>query len=474
MKHKINSVITYLMPLCLMSSGFVNLILFYFGLHAYDDIRRSVSIVILSIFFVLSLTKLLFLYQDYQEERKKIITLCCIPALWILAFLVAMFKFGIQYEIVFTLGTFGIYCIPAFIFAISITIERTEVMFIKCFKWYALLIAPLMLFYIIRMIITPEFVYGLNNLGALPYLTIGYTLMHILVFCMLDLFLHKEENKWLKIVLVLILWTACIFSGAKGPLVCMLVFLVLFAIYLLFHKQKDKDVFWLSTAMTFILVFSVVIYSPPSSGLWRINLFINDLINKNIQSASMEEKYKALIFDLAQTTSPTKSIKKVLNETTGKPQVEPIAESDDTIQHEPNDTEGKQPISLLEVNWDRMFIFKMVITEGNNAPLTGLGPMGYTLKYGLYPHNIILELIADFGYLITAVFFIIILVLIIAIYKQGKHDKVVVVMLLFILSSIPKEMLSGTIYNSISLIFALGYACALLKNNWKKHVINKL
>lgn len=39
-----------------------------------------------------------------------------------------------------------------------------------------------------------------------------------------------------------------------------------------------------------------------------------------------------------------------------------------------------------------------------NVRLFGLGPLGYQLKYGTSPHNLILECAADFGYIITSLF----------------------------------------------------------------------
>lgn len=434
LKKKLNLIILMLMPMCLISSGFVNMVLFYLGLHAYDDIRKLVSIIILCIFFLLSLLKLLFLYQDYPAKRKKIIALCFIPVLWILAFAAALFQFGIKREILFTLGTFGIYCIPAFIFAISIAIERTEESFIKGFKWYAVIIAPLMAYFIIRFFITSGFVYKLNCLGDLVYLVIGYTLVPILIFCIIDLYLHKSDYYGLKIGLIILLWIACIFTGARGPLICMLVFLVLFTIYLLLQKEKNKTIFCLFAVMSVVLVLSFA-YPPPSSGTYRTNQLIKDLKHDKIRSGVMPEKDKELVSELAENASPAKGI-----------QVE-LKKTNKTVRP-----------------WDRMFLYKMAINEGNKAPLTGLGPMGYILKYGWYPHNVILELIADFGYLAAALFVLIILVLLFLLYKKGKHDKFAAYMLLFFIAWMPKEMLSGTIYNSVVLLFAIGYVCALPKS----------
>ncbi len=477
LKQKINSIITYLMPLSLMSSGYVNLVLFYFGLHAYDDIRRLVSVVILSIVFAFSLMKLLFLYHDYPERRRKIIALCCIPALWIIAFIVAMVRSGIQSQIAYTLGCFGIYCIPAFIFAISIAIERTEGLFIRCFKWYTLFIAPLMFFYIVRIIITPQFVYGLNNLGELDYLVIGYTLVPMLVFCILDLFLYKGKDNGLKLICIFLLWIACIFTGAKGPLLCLLAFLVLFMVLLFIRNQKDKIIFRLFAAMFSILLCFLFVYSPPSAGIYRTSIFINGLVPKVIQFTASSEEDKRLQSMLADN----KSIQEVFNETIEPSDVSSTI-SEQSIQNQPGNIgahgsaegNGNKPEQAIENEaqekpqrpiygngWERMFIYKLAIKEGNNNPLTGLGPMGFTLKYGMYPHNALLELVADFGYIITCVFVFAVSVLIVFLYVSGLKDVIIGCMLLYFLSCIPGEMLSGTVYSSIVVLFFLGYACAL-------------
>ncbi len=456
-----NAIITLLMPLCLISSGFINMILFYFGLHAFDDIRRLASIVILCVFWGISLLKLLFLYLDYTSERKKILLLCCIPALWIVVFIGAILQFGIQDKIIITLRNFGIYCIPAFIFAISIAIERTEQAFIKGFKWYAVIIAPLMIFYVVRIIITPEFVYEYSNLGALCYLNIGYVLAPIILFYILGLFLYRNNNL-LDIGIIILLWIALIFTGAKGPLLYLLMFILLFVLYLLVKKRKEKSVFGLLTAMVCILLFFFFVYSPPSAGVHRITNFNQNLKHKIVQFVATMDEEREQISTVIKEDSPATSIK----ENMAKAQEVPTsATSNNILTNEPEIIKEQPPALLYHNGWERMYLWKLAIAEGNNNPFTGLGPMGYTLKYEFYPHNIILELIADFGYLITTLFIIIVLVLISFLYRKSKNDRIIACMFLYIISCIPGVMLSGTVYNSTALLFALGYACALPTNN---------
>ncbi|MEN6461513.1 MAG: O-antigen ligase family protein [Syntrophomonas sp.] len=454
-KQKVSFMITLLMPLCLMSCGFTNMVFYYFGLQAYDDLRRLLLIGILSILFGFSLLKLLILYRDHPKERKKIFLLLLIPAMWIIVYIVAIHRFGIRYQIISNLKSFGIYCIPAFIYAISLAIERTEETFIKAYKWYALIITPLMIYYVMRIMACTSFVYRLNELGKnLNYLTLGYTIVTILVFCILDFYLHPE-SKWLQAIIIL-LWIACIFTGGKGPLICMLIFLMVFIAYLFVQKQ-NKRIFWLLSLMLSILLFFIFIYSPPSSGLYRVNYLIKDFQNHSFQSSNMAEDDKEIVFNLAQNASPSKSIKEILRE--NNESSENNDEQKETTLNEDN---------FVYVKWDRMFLYKMALFEGNNAPLTGLGPMGYTLKYGMYPHNILLEIVSDFGYLIAIPFALIILFLIFILYQRGKNDRIVACMLLYIFSLIPAAMVSGTVYYSEGLFFFLGYAFASIDKNYIK------
>ncbi len=448
MSKKINSIILCLMPLYLMSGGFINMVLFCFGLSAFDNSRRLISIALLIILFCLSLLKLLFLFQDYPQKRKKLVLLCFIPSLWLLIFFVAIYRFGIQHEIITTLIDFGIYCIPAFIIGISIAIERTEEIFIKNFKWYGLIISPLLVYYIVRISISPNLNDSLINLGNIDYLNIGYTLMPILIFCILDLFLHKGKNSWINTFLIILLWIAYLFTGAKGPLLSMLVFLLVFIVYLIFKKQMNKTMFYLFIIMFLILAFLLFINSPPSAGTFRTTMFIEDLENKSIQSANMADADKKLISKLIENATPTHSIQDELLE----------------LKQQGNNL----PVSLDKVNWDRMFLYKLAITEGNKAPLTGLGPMGYTLKYTMYPHNLILELLADFGYVGMSLFVIIILFLFVLGCKKVKANIFIAYIFIYIISSMVGTMLSGTVYSSVALLFLLGYACPLSKNTEPK------
>lgn len=456
LKPKVNAVVTYIMPLCLMSNGFINLVLFHFGLHEYDAIRSLVSNTILCTFFVLSLVKLIFLYQDYIAERKRIIKLCCIPALWIMTYIAAILYYGFQYKIVFSLAIFGLYCIPAFIFAISIAIERTEDKFISAFKWYALILAPLLVYYCLRIIIAPQFVYGLINIGVLSYLEVGYTLVPIFIMCFFGLLLPGGiGNKRLINGLIIILWVAVIFTGGKGPLICILLFLFLMLL-LLFQRRQIKPLFSLFTVIICILLFFLFIYSPPSAGTYRTKVFIYNVLNKTTQLSTATVEDEKLISQLSPSAPEDKTVSP------------PGALGDKLVSKDnsPLDlgtTENKEILSKSEYGngWERMFLWKLAIAEGNNAPLTGLGPLGYNIKYGGYPHNMILELIADFGYLFTTLFMSIIVVLTVSTFRKGKNDLDIACILVLLMSYLPSFMLSDTIYYSKELLFALGYTSAM-------------
>lgn len=453
LKQKIDHLITFLMPLSLISSGYINICLYYFGLHSFDSIRRILFILLLSIIFIASLIKLFFLFQNYPQKRRKMLSILMILVFWLLIFLIAFIKFQMQSYIIKTFLTFGIYCIPAFIFAVSIAIEKKGEQFIKSYKWYTLFILPIIFYYIGRIILAPKFDPNLLNLGAIGYLVLGYTLFTMTAFCLLDLVLYKQDKSVLKIIIILLTWLACIFTGAKGPILCMLVFLSILFTYLLFQRAKQRNFYILSFIMMLMLFFQLFIYAPPSSGIWRINVFTKNISNKVIMAFSDSNDQQAFIDLVKNTPNNTRALELV------------SGDSSTSENNEVDQKKFKTNAQLYESSWERLFLFRLALTEGYNSPLTGLGPMGYTLKYGIYPHNIIAELIADLGYIVTIMFVIVMSSLYMLLYKKAKRNQTIALLFIYIVSSIPEQMLTGTVYSSISLLFTLGFITALPKDS---------
>jgi O-antigen ligase len=88
-----------------------------------------------------------------------------------------------------------------------------------------------------------------------------------------------------------------------------------------------------------------------------------------------------------------------------------------------------------------------------------MGSFAFQEKYnGYYPHNMLLEFISELGLIIGGGVILFIVWLFIRLLLRTKKDKETAYMFLYICAFIPMLMVSGTIWCSPMLMFALGFA----------------
>lgn len=107
---------------------------------------------------------------------------------------------------------------------------------------------------------------------------------------------------------------------------------------------------------------------------------------------------------------------------------------------------------------DRITKYKLAIKEAMKAPITGMGPFGYYFKYSGYPHNFILEIFSELGFIIggAAILFITFCVLKL-LFKCKKHYEMGLLLVLFA-GYFVNLMVSGTVWNMPVLMFGIGYS----------------
>ena len=90
-----------------------------------------------------------------------------------------------------------------------------------------------------------------------------------------------------------------------------------------------------------------------------------------------------------------------------------------------------------------------------------MGPLGYQQKYGTYPHNLILEVLADFGYIIGILFMVSIFYLVVVVFRCAKYDVRALVLLVIAIGCVVRFMLSIDSYTEPLLIWIITYAIGL-------------
>lgn len=106
-------------------------------------------------------------------------------------------------------------------------------------------------------------------------------------------------------------------------------------------------------------------------------------------------------------------------------------------------------------------LYKLALKEFQKSPLTGMGPMGYTVKYGMYPHNILLELLCETGVAGFVPFMLLILWAIMNLLRFGWKQKYVRYFFLFLIAYMVQANISGGLWYFSPLLCALGYGLAL-------------
>ena len=106
-------------------------------------------------------------------------------------------------------------------------------------------------------------------------------------------------------------------------------------------------------------------------------------------------------------------------------------------------------------------LFKLAFKEFQKSPITGMGPMGYTVKYGMYPHNIPLELLCETGLAGFVPLMLLILWAVMNLLRFGWKQKYVRCFFLFLIAYMVQANISGDLWYFSPLLCALGYGLTL-------------
>lgn len=116
----------------------------------------------------------------------------------------------------------------------------------------------------------------------------------------------------------------------------------------------------------------------------------------------------------------------------------------------------------------RDLIYEKAITTLFNNPITGVGIYGDRVTFGAYCHNIILEILVDFGLIIGSLFLFLISYIIIIAFKISSNDvhEVAVILLFF---GVMPHMISGSYLTEPYFALFMGYCVWIINNKKKVH-----
>lgn len=446
--------IELLYPLSLISTGFINLLMSICGAGSLWENSKITDMVAYSAYALILLV--LGVHFCKCTSKKVIVQALALLIVFSVPYFIffSMNGFNSHYILNLFIKSLG-FCVPAGIVAISIIVEKCVDKFIEYFYVYNIIVLPFEVFYIVRFNFGDEVDNTRRDFGLLNYMSIAYLILVLFIFVAISLFVVKRNaNRRIKWGLLIIDWVAIMYSGTRGAIIACIACCIIIIIYKCFvvkDECKYKAIILLLILLS-TYVFSIYVWSPISAATnWRFNNFIHE-------SEELSNEENAQIKDL--------NIKEIKLQATNY-----IVENDRNIDVSLKNLE-KQMVNQYDISKDdaqlfldtyiftnRIDLYKISIKEFEKNWLVGNGPLAFAKKYNGYPHNIILEILVDYGVIGCFVFGGGIIFIFYRIFPLIKQYREIAGISIYALSIGVTYLVSGTIYFSCDLVFI--FSCAL-------------
>lgn len=467
-----------LLPLSFLFDSLLNFGFYYLGLAYKDNIARTYGFIIGQLLFAV-LCGLAFLSAVKHERMNKCAWagLSAVFLFYCANFAAGLLRHGMNSHWKDYFVHFVCFALPALLAGVFGALSRAEQKLLPLMEAISFFVLPGGVIYLNGLLFNCN-PFGYNrDFGIVDYMGFAYTIMpfllvHIIQFCdraPLELPLLKRSAarpQLLRGAMIAIYWVGIIGSGTRGTYVCVAGFCVLLVISKLIHKDGALRAFVVSAVMAAVLLFNVFVYAPAGMyGVSRMGEFLNglhqgQLITSTADTVDSQDKLDALVDHDGD--------QQVVNRE--EPTDQPSTPAEPSPSEEPSDsaapdvpTEPESPEDVANENLvihNRGTLYKLAWKEFLKSPLTGMGLSGYAVKYGYYPHNVILELLCEGGVLLGAPILLFVLWAVIRMLILAQHDRSIRYLLLIFLTYAIRYNISGYVWACNILLCAVGYGLA--------------
>lgn len=459
---------TAALPLAFFGSGFLNMIAFALGLHAFDTLRTAVTFGILGAAALLFFFRAVLLYLRIPTLRRALRAASLILILFGLIYLWAL---CVQPDKLFILKEAvvqGCYLVSAWSALILILVEKRLRPFLRSCRIYALILSPIALYYCVRFYL-PGADYYTRNLGSLSYMPLAYTLLTAGVFLLLEVLLYDREPgktapffRW-SLGLYILFSIAIALSGTKGTILCLVFGSAVLILYLSMNKKSAPPRWYILpfSACLSLFLFTFVVF--PNSGVNnRLAGFLDELTSSDSPAMTEEDTQKA--FKAMESLQPEGSAPATAGDIVGavtSQTAKERLESGELSQEEYDALEDFSKTVNNTAMGARMYLWQSALREIKSAPLAGQGPFFFQCRYGTYPHNFFFELATDFGLILTVAVFLLGLYVFIRLICLALRFPAYMAFTLYVLTFLPQIMVSGSAYGQ-NVFFQYGFCIFLV------------
>lgn len=443
----------YLLPLSFCVGNLINVMFYYLGLAFQDNIARQTGFVIGNVLFAsVAFLALLSTLRFSHLKLKSLFPLGLVLLFFAGCYIRALIRFGFTGTWTHRAGQFIFFSFPAFCTGVYAAQRRYEAAFFEGLEQLGLFAAPAALIYFNGAVFNCNpFNWG-RDLGIINYMGFSYTLMPFLL-AMIFQFLEKKplslfrrdlkHPQRVRGFLIALYWIAIIAAGTRGTYFCVVGFCICLVFSSCLHRESRRKSAILSAAMTLVLCFNIFVYAPQGFNTSRMTIFLQGIFKGEFVTTNEDPKVSDRIDDLVKADGD--------QQVTNRPDT---PSEPDTPSQEDSMGENIQIGS-------RGTLFKLAFKEFQKSPITGMGPMGYTVKYGMYPHNIPLELLCETGLAGFVPLMLLILWAVMNLLHFGWKQKYIRYFFLFLTAYMVQANISGNLWYFSPLLCTLGYGLAL-------------
>lgn len=464
---KLDALVYALLPLAFIGSPFLNCIAFVLDGHRHDVFRSLFVLSIQCVSVIVFLLKIRFLAVRDGKSRRAILAAVLIPLVFGLVYLWAFLTLPDKAMIAKSAVIQGCYLVSSCCAVLIICCDQGLREFLRICRVYALIWAPITLYYCIRFYL-PSAEYGITDLGVLSAMPLSYGYLGVCLFLLLDLvFFGREMKPALRRGLWVLYGLNCVavtLAECKGSILCLfwgslLTCLISRDSLGFFRRQLAFP----TVSLDCILLFSTALY--PNYGVGnRFTAFLGELGGKDQVTVSNEEiqNTQDILNRVTQPEQPggeTSQHGDVVDYVKSGKADEDLAAG--VITEEEYNALRDMKTKLNNTNsGGRLYLWRCAFNEIKESPLTGHGPMAYQAHYGTYPHNLFLELAADFGLPAMLAVLVFGLYVLLRLLRLSWGSLYIRAFTFYVFALIPQHMLSGSLYDA-SVFFQYGF-CILI------------
>ena len=443
----------YLLPLSFCIGNLINILLFYLGLAYTDNAVRDVVFIIGNVLFTLvAAVALLSVLRFGRMKCRTLLPLGIVLLFYMVCYLMVPLRHGFTSSWIHSAGQFACFSFPAFCAGIYAAVKQQEETLFASLERLGFCVAPAALIYLNGALFGCNPFHDGWYLGIINYMDLAYTIMPFLLALVVQ-FSEKRPltilgrtlayPQWVRGVLIALFWVVICATGTRGTYFCVLGFCVCLVGLSLLHRSNRRRTMVVSAAMALLLFFNIFVYSPKGFNTWRMKSFVDGLTNGEIVTGTDDENADDYLEDLVKAD--------------GDRQIANRPKDDSAASDFPEDHVGSKNLTIR----NRGTLFKLAIMEFQKSPIVGMGPMGYSIKYGLYPHNAILQILCETGIIGFLFFMTFIIWAIIRMLRIGRRRKEIRYLILLFVAYAIQANISGDLWNCSALLCALGYGFAL-------------